>query len=107
MTSTSAPSNPKTAKARAERFPREKELPSQSPLFWVEQKDRYLRQILIRDIEELTQRRLAVYYANRFQNAQIDAKDPAYMAELLEILLMNPLICCSRQRAEIPTRQSL
>ena len=28
------------------------ELPAQSPLFWVEQKDRYLRQLLIRDIEE-------------------------------------------------------
>ena len=91
MTSTSAPSNSKTAEARAERFPREKGLPSQSPLFWVEQKDRYLRQLLIRDIEELTQRRLAVYYANRFQNAQIDAKDPAYMAELLGDIADKPV----------------
>jgi hypothetical protein len=39
---------------RSEKFPRATELPTQSPLFWVEQKDRYLRQLLIRDIEELT-----------------------------------------------------
>jgi hypothetical protein len=44
----------------ADTFPRSKDLPAQSPLFWVEQKDRYLRQILIRDIEELTKRRLVI-----------------------------------------------
>jgi len=66
-----------------EQFPRSKTLPSQSPLFWVEQKDRYLRQLAIRDIEEQTGRRLVVYYANRFENAQIDPKDTAFMAELL------------------------
>jgi hypothetical protein len=56
---------------RNEKFPRSTELPLQSPLFWVEQKDRYLRQILIRDIEELTKRRLVAYFANRFENAQM------------------------------------
>ena len=66
-----------------EKFPRSVELPSQSPLFWVGQKDRYLRQLLIRDIEDLTGRRLVAYFANRFHNAQIDGRDPAYMAELL------------------------
>jgi len=69
--------------ARSEKFPRTTDLPSQSPLFWVEQKDRYLRQLLIRDIEELTKRRLVVYFANRFENAQIDAGDHALMMELL------------------------
>ncbi|WP_315751880.1 MULTISPECIES: SDH family Clp fold serine proteinase [unclassified Bradyrhizobium] len=69
--------------AREEKFPRTTELPSQSPLFWVEQKDRYLRQLLIRDIEELTSRRLVVYFGNRFENAQIDAGDCSMMAELL------------------------
>jgi hypothetical protein len=64
-------------------FPRSKRLPPQSPLYWVEQKDRYLRQLLIRDIEEITGRRLCVYYANRAENAQIDSRDAAYMAELL------------------------
>ncbi|WP_022721218.1 hypothetical protein [Rhodopseudomonas sp. B29] len=67
----------------AERFPRSAELPSQSPLFWVEQKDRYLRQLLIRDLEELTKRRLVVYFTNRFENVQIDSGDCALMAELL------------------------
>jgi hypothetical protein len=65
-----------------DQFPRSPTLPTQSPLYWVEQKDRYLRQLLIRDIEAVTKRRLVVYYANRFENAQIDAKDTAYMAEL-------------------------
>jgi ClpP class serine protease len=66
-----------------EPFPRGTALPKQSPLFWAEQKDRYLRQLAIRDIEAVTGRRLVVYYANRFENAQIDAKDTAFMAELL------------------------
>lgn len=65
-------------------FPRGKRLPSQSPLYWVGQKDRYLRQVLIRDIEEMTGRRLVVYFANRFRNeAGIDDADPAYITELL------------------------
>ena len=69
-----------------ERFPRSTNLPSQSPLFWVEQKDRYLRQLLIRDVEDLTGRRLAVDYANRFEDAQIDGRETADMAELLQPL---------------------
>jgi hypothetical protein len=69
---------------RAERFPRSTELPSQSPLFWVEQKDRYLRQLLIRDIEELTGRRLVVSFANRFERgSDIDARDALHLTELL------------------------
>jgi serine dehydrogenase proteinase len=67
---------------RSEKFPRSTELPSQSPLFWAEQKDRYLRQLLIRDIEELTKRRLVVYFANRYENAQIDGRDCTFTAEL-------------------------
>lgn len=68
---------------KPEAFPRSTGIPSQSPLFWVEQKDRYLRQLLIRDIEEIAKRRLVVYYANRFENAQIDSRDPTFLAELL------------------------
>lgn len=68
--------------SRNERFPRTAELPLQSPLFWAEQKDRYLRQLLIRDIEEATQRRLVVYYANRIENAQIDQRDCSFFVEL-------------------------
>jgi serine dehydrogenase proteinase len=68
---------------RDEKFPRSSSLPVQSPLFWVEQKDRYLRQLLIRDIEELTERRLVVYFANRYENAQIEPRDSTFIAELL------------------------
>lgn len=70
--------------AKEPEFPRGIALPSQSPLFWVQQKDRYLRQLLIRDIEGLTGRRLIVYFANRFKaEAQITAGDIPYIAELL------------------------
>ncbi len=59
-------------------------MPSQSPLFWVQQKDRYLRQLLIRDIEALTKRRLVVYFANRHvDNADINVGDISNFHELL------------------------
>jgi hypothetical protein len=65
-------------------FPRTSDIPVQSPLYWVSQKDRYLRQQLIRDIEALTGRRLLVYFANRYHDAAgIDAGDGAYLNELL------------------------
>jgi hypothetical protein len=64
-------------------FPRGKALPSQSPLFWVSQKDRYLRQLLIRDIEETTSRCLLVYFTDCTSNAQIDISDEKYLSELL------------------------
>lgn len=66
-----------------DQFPRTADLPTQSPQFWVAQKDRYLRQILIRDIEALTKRRLIVYFSNRFAGAQIDHGDCALINELL------------------------
>lgn len=65
-------------------FPRGRDLPSQSPLFWVEQKDRYLRQLLIRDIEAETGRRLVVYFSNRYiPGSDIQPRDIAYLAELI------------------------
>jgi ClpP class serine protease len=64
-------------------FPRGTGLPSQSPLFWVHQKDRYLRQLLITDIEQATQRDLLVYFTNCSTQAQVDDNDDAYLAELL------------------------
>jgi len=65
-------------------FPRTTEIPVQSPKYWVSQKDRYLRQLLIRDIERLTDRRLLVYFADRFaQNSGIEAADISYFVELL------------------------
>lgn len=65
-----------------DQFPRGLGVPKQSPLFWVSQKDRYLRQLLLRDIQEQTKRRLIVYFANRYENAQIDQRDIALMSEL-------------------------
>lgn len=72
-----------TVTAEEPAFPRGRALPRQSPRFWVEQKDRYLRQLLIRDIEELTGRALVVYYTDTTTNAQIDSQDDQYLIELL------------------------
>lgn len=67
-----------------EPFPRGSAPPAQSPLFWVNQKDRYLRQLLIRDIQTETKRDLIVYFTecDRSQ-AQIDQTDDIYLSELL------------------------
>ena len=59
--------------------------------FWVEQKDGYLRQLLIRDIEEITGRRLVVYFANRFEQAEIDTRDALFMTELLGDIGSDPI----------------
>jgi hypothetical protein len=58
-------------------------LPTQSPLFWVHNKDRYLRQLLISDIEGDTGRSLIVYFTDCASNAQIDHMDDAYLVEQL------------------------
>lgn len=72
-------------------FPRGKALPNQSPLFWVQQKDRYLRQLMIRDIEEMSGRRLIVYFANRYSpDGDINIGDVSHMSELLEDVDGNP-----------------
>jgi ClpP class serine protease len=68
----------------SDKFPRGAEMPKQSPLFWVQQKDRYLRQLLVSDIEAISGRRLVVYFANRYlQNADINIGDISHMTELL------------------------
>lgn len=65
-------------------FPRGTKLPKQSPIFWVQQKDRYLRQILIKDIEGDTGRRLIAYFANRYASASdINIGDISYITELV------------------------
>ncbi len=75
---------PATAAAQPrEQFPRTTTLPSQSPLYWVAEKDRYLRQLLIRDIQAVTGRTLLVYFAAYDQRAQIANGDDVYFSEML------------------------
>jgi ClpP class serine protease len=64
-------------------FPRGTDAPAQSPLFWVNNKDRYLRQLLISDIQAVTGRDLLVYFTSDHSNAQIDGGDDIYLSELL------------------------
>lgn len=69
--------------SRALPFPRTKDLPEQSPLFWVENKDRFLRQLLIRDIEEMTNRPLGVYFAQRSMKSSINQADVDRLYEVV------------------------
>ena len=73
-------------------FPRAKNLPNQSPLFWVTHKDRYLRQLLISDIESDTNRSLIVYFSDCDRSlAQIDTSDDVYFSELLQQCIGKPV----------------
>ncbi len=65
-------------------FPRGTAKPMQSPLFWVQNKDRYLRQLLIQDIQKVTGRELLVYFSDCDRSpAQIEQTDDIYLSELL------------------------
>jgi len=65
-------------------FPRNTNTPNQSPLYWVAHKDRYLRQLLIKDIEEITKRNLVVYFTDCDRtNALIEQSDDVVFYELL------------------------
>lgn len=63
-------------------FPRTADLTSQSPKYWAKEKDRYLRQLLITDIQELTGRPLVVYFSQL--NQQISHSDPDDIAEIIQ-----------------------
>ena len=64
-----------------DRFPRSSEPPKQSPKYWVKEKDRYLRQLLIRDIEAVTKRPLVVFFSQLDQ--EINHTDPDDLSEIL------------------------
>lgn len=71
-------------KPRLEPFPRGRGKTTQSPLFWVQNKDRYLRQLLIQDIQATTQREVLVYFSDCDRSAaQIEQTDDIYLSELL------------------------
>lgn len=63
-------------------FPRAPLLPQQSPKYWVKEKDRYLRQLLISDIQEITERSLIVYFTVHSKGA-IEATDADDLSEAL------------------------
>lgn len=72
--------NVKTFTRRSD-FPRTVNLPRQSPKYWVKEKDRYLRQILIEDIQDLTGRQLVVYFTSK---GMIDFRDADDISEVLD-----------------------
>lgn len=62
-------------------FPRSNEPPWQSPKYWVKEKDRYLRQLLIGDVEMATGRPLVVFFSQLDQ--EINHTDPDDLSEIL------------------------
>ena len=70
-----------TKKAQSYCFPRTTDLPAQSPKYWAKEKDRYIRQQLIEDIEDITGRRLVVFFSQLSQ--EIGHSDPDDLAEIL------------------------
>jgi ClpP class serine protease len=57
-------------------FPRTADIPVQSPKYWAKEKDRYIRQLLISDIEAETGRELVVYFSRLDQAiSETDADD--------------------------------
>ncbi|WP_186458484.1 SDH family Clp fold serine proteinase [Neorhizobium alkalisoli] len=73
----------KSEQISIETFPRGNAVPKQSPIFWAENKDRFLRQLMIRDIESLTGRPLGVYYAQRSMQSGITTSDVDRLHELV------------------------
>lgn len=67
--------------AKIEHFPRSPLTPYQSPKYWVKEKDRYLRQLLIGDIQGATGRPLFVYFSQLDQS--INHTDPDDLSEIL------------------------
>jgi membrane-bound ClpP family serine protease len=63
-------------------FPRTSSLPSQSSKFWAKEKDRYLRQLLIADLEEHTGRETIVYMAQLSE--AINHSDPEDISEIID-----------------------
>ena len=64
-------------------WPRESTLSDHTPLFYAENKDRFLRQTLIRDIQQLTGRPLVVYFASPFLRSSIRTEDVRRLAEVI------------------------
>jgi ClpP class serine protease len=79
--------NPQSAtsfnRRKSDNFPRTKALPTQSPKYWVKEKDRYLRQLLIEDIQAESKRDLVVYFTfNGY--GMIDFPDADDLSEILD-----------------------
>ena len=64
-------------------FPRGTAIPRQSPMFWVADKDRYIRQLLLRDLTQRFGRDQLVYFTRCDSTAQIDNDDDRLLLELL------------------------
>jgi len=71
----------KERKARNQ-FPRTDNIPVQSTKYWAKEKDRYIRQLLISDIEQETEREMVVYFSRLDQViTETDADD---LSEILQ-----------------------
>lgn len=68
-------------------------MPTQSSKYWAKEKDRYLRQLLISDIEETTGRELVVYFSQLNEGiGHIDSDDISEVLEGLQTKSIDLLI---------------
>jgi hypothetical protein len=68
---------------RSKFFPRTEKMSNDTPQFWAENKDKFLRQQLIRDIEKITKRPLLVFFHSPNTRAEIEYSDARSLDELL------------------------
>jgi hypothetical protein len=71
------------ARDAGEAFPRGRGLSFHSTMFWVQNKDRFLRQLLIRDIEAITGRRLCVFFCSPYFPTSITDHDVDRLHEII------------------------
>jgi membrane-bound ClpP family serine protease len=63
-------------------FPRTNQPPTQSSKYWAKEKDRYIRQLLLSDLRELTQKETIVYFSQL--NQGINHTDADDLSEVIE-----------------------
>lgn len=63
-------------------FPRTNQLPTQSSKYWAKEKDRYIRQLLLSDLREVTQKETIVYFSQLSEG--INHTDADDLSEIIE-----------------------
>lgn len=79
------PQSKRTPNQNQSQFPRTQDLPLQSSKYWAKEKDRFIRQLLLSDLRQLTGRETIVYFAQLTHGiTHSDADDLSEVIEGLE-----------------------
>lgn len=82
---------PKRSAKATESWPRKKGVFPHTPIFFAENKDRFLRQLLISDIEAATRRPLVVFFESPYFDSEIEQDDVSRLAEVLSAKSKGPI----------------